>query len=142
MTRRWFICGLVLLPLVVSSSRARAYEDDTDNFRPDVLACEEAAAWLEACCPDFDPRVLRCVHTRIDDSSSCGYNKWTVSEDPAITTAESACILERSCDQLVDSGVCTRARRAEPERSYYRTTEHGGIQVDRETSSKGAPVCP
>ncbi len=142
MTRRWIACGLVLLPLAVSTTRARADEDDSDNFRPDVFACEEAVSRLDECCPDFEPKLLRCVHSKKSGSSSCGYNSWSMGEEPTITIAESECIFAMSCEALIATKVCERAARARPNRGYSSTTEHGMYPGASESEQKQGPVCP
>lgn len=92
------------------------------GMREDELLCEEAAARLVDCCPDFDPSALECVY-----SSGCGSTQY-----PAIPVAESECILERSCSELAARGICARAQNAKPEVQ----DEDGGVTEPHEE------VCP
>ena len=66
---------------------------DDDNFRADVIECEDALSRLERCCPSFDSAPVLCNYY-YDKSSGCSTTT-TDSTEPAITTAESSCIRER-----------------------------------------------
>lgn len=132
----------MLLPLAVSTVPAQADEDDSDNFRPDVFACEEAVSRLDECCPRFEPELLRCVHAKKSGSSSCGYTSWSMGEEPTISIAESECIFAMSCEALIATKVCERAARAKPNRSYSSTEEHGRFPGPGDSQAKQGPVCP
>jgi hypothetical protein len=93
------------------------------NFREDELTCEEAAAHLENCCPDFDATLLRC-----DYNAGCGS-----TEHPSIPIEEATCIRERSCARLIAARVCERAMKAAP----IVEDAEGGT-----TPSARIPVCP
>jgi hypothetical protein len=69
------------------------------GLRQDELDCEEAASYLESCCPDFTP-TFACTYT-----SGCSENT-----APALSISDSQCILAESCDQIVSSGLCTRVQ--------------------------------
>jgi hypothetical protein len=63
---------------------------------------------------------------------SCTYtNEGCQTSYPAISIAESQCIENASCDDLVKSGVCARASEALPQPS----TSDGGMTQDE-------AVCP
>lgn len=93
------------------------YEQDDNNFRADVIECEDALARLQRCCPDFDAKPVLCnfFHSQ---SSGCGTST-TSNVKPAYSTAESACIREMSCDELVDQKVYERGQKA---RAYTKKT--------------------
>jgi len=82
-------------------------EEDDNQFREDVIWCEEAVARLERCCPGFDAMKVEC---RFYYSYNEGCQTATTTRiDPAFTKDESRCIHDTSCDALVAGGVCTRA---------------------------------
>ncbi|UQA60765.1 hypothetical protein [Polyangium aurulentum] len=96
-----------------------------EGLREDELLCEETAARLADCCPDFDPSVLECSYV-----SGCGTTTF-----PAITIAESACIDDLSCSQLIGRGVCARAAKA------TQPTEHTD-EDGTTTTEQRVEVCP
>lgn len=73
------------------------------------LKCEQAAAHLAECCPDFVFRRDSCIQeggcTREEDSM-------------LVASEESDCLRAESCDELVARGVCERleTRQAEWQR--------------------------
>lgn len=125
-------------------------EHDDNNFRGDVIECEDALDRLERCCPGFDAKVVECnfYHSK---TTGCG----TVSTDdvqPALSRDESACIRDTSCDSLVATKVCARAQEA---RAYSKNTStplppsgsgsvYGSSPTPSATSSghRFTPVCP
>ena len=74
------------------------------RLREDELECEQAAAVLDECCPNFSPQGLNCSY-----STGCGSTTY-----PTLSIGESQCIQEMSCETLVAKGVCDRAAIAEP----------------------------
>lgn len=143
---------LVVCTLIACSFDARAGDDhDDNNFRPDVIECEDALSRLEHCCPDFDAKPVLCNFS-YDKTTGCGTTS-TESVKPAFNTSESACIRDMSCDDLVTRKVCARAQLA---RAYTKTTT---TNANSSSSSSGysysqqsprpnvvteshAPVCP
>jgi len=97
-------------------------------------------AWLEQCCPSFNEKSLRCIHDRHTTGSSCGVYTHS-SEDPALSLDESACILERGCEALVDTSVCQRAAAARGATSTS-SSEHGTSFGGGKHTPKTGPVCP
>ena len=92
--------------------------EDTDNFRPDVVDCEDALAKLSTCCPGFDTTKVACryyywsdVHQDSCSGQETGSIRFT---EPALEEPDSQCILHSSCSDLVSHGVCQRAQAAEP----------------------------
>ncbi len=83
------------------------------GLRDDELYCEQAANELAGCCAGFDPTNLSCTY----GSSGCQ------TSYPALTVAESDCILAESCASLVSTRVCARAMEALP----IQTTGDGGL---------------
>jgi hypothetical protein len=67
------------------------------GLREDELECEEAVAHLQDCCPGFADATLQCVH-----SDYCTHT------EPALFIDESTCILARSCDEVIQSGICQK----------------------------------
>jgi hypothetical protein len=116
-------------------------EEDNNNFRADVIECEDALARLEKCCPSFDASLVRCQY---DYSKNTGCGSTSIdSVKPALTTAESSCIRKASCEEMVKTGICDRAQDA---RTYEtHSTTSGGVLDDspRTTQSNQThlPVC-
>ena len=140
MLRKLFVCVAGAL-LVLSVRNARASSDvDDDNWRPDVLRCEEAVAKLVACCPRFATDAVTCTHEKVVSTSGC--DEWTTTTrvTPALDEAESACVIAASCTVLVDSGVCARAATAQ---AYVDVSQSS---IDSPAAayppSTHAPVCP
>jgi hypothetical protein len=71
-----------------------------NDFREDVLECEQAVAHLIECCPNFVHASVQCVH-----DEGCG-----TRTDPALSLNESHCIENRSCEDVRDSGLCMRTQ--------------------------------
>ena len=154
MARR--LCAGVAATVVVCSLFACTYggsgddQHDGNNFREDVIECEDALARLERCCPDFDAKPVLCNFS-FDKSTGCG-STVASSVQPAFNTSESSCIRDTSCDDLVTKKVCERAQLA---RAYSTTTT---TSTSSSSSSSGyyassspsptvekithAPVCP
>jgi hypothetical protein len=84
-----------LLTLVIGGGLPAA-----QAFREDEFVCEEAVAYLEECCPDLDAGEVQCVYN--PGCSSTTY--------PSISTSESECIRDKSCDALRAEGVCEKVR--------------------------------
>jgi hypothetical protein len=137
-TSRRFAVGVVAA-LVVStllSRRASASDDDEhddNNFRPDVIECEDALSRLQSCCPGFDATPVLC-NFLFDRSSGCG-STTTNSVEPAFTRKESACIRDTSCDALVVGKVCERAQAA---RAYSKNTTVSTSSSSSSSGSSGA----
>jgi hypothetical protein len=69
----------------------------TQCLRQDEVECEEAVAYLIECCPGFDHGVVRCEY-----QTTCGVTY------PDLTTRESQCILDASCEELRQHDLCNR----------------------------------
>lgn len=123
-TRTTLVALALSLGLSVRIASA-AVEEDDDNFRTDVFACEDAVAHLASCCPEFRPGAVRCVYSRHTTSGCDTYT--TFREDPAIPLDQAECVLALDCGMLRERGVCERARRLVPERSWARH-EMGSVE--------------
>ncbi len=132
---------LVAATVLVATRPAWAdMDDDTDQFHPDVFACEDALAKLEACCLGFVADRLRCVRLSVKDTS-CGYGRYW-REEPVLSPSDAACIDARSCEALVADRVCARALAATSRRESG-AWEHGSAFADQpQTSAPRSPVCP
>lgn len=106
------------------------YEQDDNNFREDVIECEDALARLQRCCPDFDAKPVLCKFF-YSKSSGCG-STTTNNVEPAFSTSESACIREMSCDELVAKKVCERGQKA---RAYTKKTTSSSSSSTSASSS-------
>ena len=116
-------------------------EHDNNNFREDVIECEDALARLEKCCPSFDATVVRC---QFDYSKNTGCGSTSIdSVQPAFNKDESQCIRETSCDDLVKKGVCDRAQDARTYEQHSTTTDGVGTaqSTTSGTNQTHLPVC-
>jgi hypothetical protein len=104
----------------------RVGDDPSDYSRRDdltepTIACEEAYARLDACCPD-----LRIGRFTQKDVAPCLDHEWKITTKASkdgctsrdsvdkgdaepLALAESHCILAMSCEELVARDVCSRA---------------------------------
>lgn len=99
---------IALLMLVLFlPRRGSADSKDGNNFRESVIQCEEALSYLEDCCPGFDATQVAC-HYFYSDSTDCSGHRSVEHDEPDLSEDESACILDRSCNDLVTQGVCQR----------------------------------
>lgn len=128
-------------------------EHDDNNFRADVIECEDALERLERCCPGFDSAPVLCnfFHSK---STGCGSVN-TDNVKPALSQDESQCIRDTSCDSLVATKVCERAQLARAYESHQQTSissSSSGAQQwnpppspttpTTTTPSPSRPVCP
>lgn len=129
--------------------------DRREDMTTEIIACEEAYARLESCCPGFAIPTAEtgdgvCVDRDFRKKSphgcDSGYTLRTFEQRPAIGRSESACVREASCQVLRDSGVCTRARTAKAriEGSSY-TSDPYHLRGESSSGSFGQnhpPICP
>jgi hypothetical protein len=80
--------ALPLLLLVFFVVRPAYASDDDDNFRPDVLLCEDAVGKLAECCPDFAAKSVDCTYKIETRDSGCDFLTTTTIE-PGLSEAES-----------------------------------------------------
>ena len=116
--------------LLLSVRDARASRDiDDDDWRPDVLHCEEAVTKLVACCPRFAASAMTCTYEKIEDIAGCDF-KTTTTVMPALDELESGCVLlaELHC------GSSTPASAPGP----WRRTRTSPSRVMRSTRPEGA----
>ena len=124
----FFALGIVAF-LACKSDETKNDEEDDNQFREDVIQCEEAIARLQQCCPGFDGSRVLCNYYYSLDKSSCGPTT-TDTVHPALNLGESRCVLDTTCEDLVGREVCKRAQEA---RTY---TTH---RVEESSSSSGEP---
>ncbi len=130
-----------VVALILACSNGKDEQDD-DQFREDVIVCEEAVARLEHCCPGFDVRSIECRY-RYAHREGCGTTT-TERTEPAFTKAESACVRAASCEDLVAKGACTRASDAGAARTTVTVTTNDGGTPNTTTTTppERAAVCP
>lgn len=116
---------------------------DHDNFREDVIFCEDALSYLTTCCPDFNPHVVMCQYHYDYTPGGCERGATTDTGSPALSLEESRCILGRSCDAIRAGGVCERAQKATPYDSHTGGSSGSGTYGSGTSSTNGshAPVC-
>ena len=83
--------------------------NDTNNFRPDVVYCEEALSYLASCCPKFDAGAVSCQYAYYSGATCFDKDGSPSGLAPTFSQSESQCILDESCKALVSTGVCARA---------------------------------
>lgn len=113
-------------------------EEDDNQFREDVIQCEEAIARLERCCPDFDASRVLCNYYYSYDTG-CG-STTEQSVHPALDLSESRCVRDTSCQDLVARGVCGRAEQARAYSTRRVADSDGGLSTSEKDSHP--PVCP
>ena len=87
MSRSIVVVLLVALVLGVSCN----------GFHEDELACEQAVAHLDTCCPEV-ARTIRCEF--VQGSGGCDGAAYVPSTYPDLDTYESKCLRKKSCDEL------------------------------------------
>src|SRR5262245_60001452 len=88
--------AVVVTVAVVACFKDPNKDEDDNQFRDDVLRCEDALSRLVKCCPGFDGSRVECNHLYRQESG-CG-STTTTHVDPALTIDESRCIADTSCD--------------------------------------------
>jgi hypothetical protein len=122
---------------VLACSRP-GHDEDDNQFREDVIWCEEALARLATCCPGFDATRVECNYYFEQDEGCTATT--TRQIEPALTTGESRCVRDTDCAVLVSSGVCARAQVAV---SPKRSSEAPAIGAPAlEETRRGPTVCP
>jgi hypothetical protein len=134
------VSGVVVLLLFACDGS----KHDHDNFREDVIMCEDAVAYLSSCCPGFNADAITCYYAYDYSPGNCSTYATVDTVDPALSIDESRCILARTCDTLRGDGVCDRAQTATPYASHTggNCEDCGGDLPTGDTSSSHAAVCP
>jgi hypothetical protein len=83
------------------------------GIREDELACEEAVAHLQDCCPGFYASSVDCTY----EPGGCGVSPLY----PEISTNQGWCIRSESCAELESTGVCARAIAMPPATTWSDT---------------------
>jgi hypothetical protein len=71
------------------------------GIREDEFDCEDAAAHLTLCCPDFMASGISCQYVAPVGCNDASY--------PQLDVGTSKCILGTSCDSLRANGTCAAA---------------------------------
>jgi hypothetical protein len=71
--RRWlpYLVGLFFVG-GLACSRDHTEETDDENFREEVIVCEEALAHIESCCPEIMPDTDACHYHHYKYDTVCG----------------------------------------------------------------------
>jgi hypothetical protein len=86
---------VAIAPLLMGSS----------DLREDEFECEQAVSHLQGCCPaSFDPTKVACEY-----ESGCGSTTY-----PSLGIDDSKCIEQKSCDQILASGLCGTVEDLQP----------------------------
>jgi hypothetical protein len=112
-------------------------DPNTNEFREDVLWCEDAVARLASCCPQPGLGNIKCYYY----SSGCD-SPSQVSLSPALSISESRCIRDLDCAALRDRGVCARAVPVEGFSSSTTTSTGGTTASTSSQDPPRGPVCP
>jgi hypothetical protein len=97
----------LLTPLLMGSS----------DLREDQFECEQAVSHMKSCCPaTFDPTKVSCEY-----QDGCGGG----STYPSLGVDDSKCIEEKSCDQILESNLCSTVEGL----GTYVDDPDGGSQV-------------
>jgi hypothetical protein len=91
----------------------------TQCMREDEVECEEAVASLADCCQGFDITKVDCHYT-----SGCG------ESFPDLTPADSECILDKSCSEILAQDICKKVQdRAAAARPYSSNDAALAVEV-------------
>jgi hypothetical protein len=82
------------------------YKTDDDEFRSDVIDCEEATAHIQECCPSVQS-LPDCHFAELECGTILGTWSDLGNEDHPISPSQSAAINAQSCSDLVAIGTCT-----------------------------------
>lgn len=95
-------------------------ESDDDNFREDVLYCENAVAYVESCCPGVTPPNDACLYHHYSRETSCGCSSEGSYDDrrTVLGTEASKSILSSTCEQLAYDGGCASRAAQLAENNY------------------------
>jgi hypothetical protein len=114
------IVALLFALSIETASGAAGDYDRRDDLTEAVISCEEAYTRLESCCPgygasaDGDHGTSPCLdhewRKTYEGCYSGGSSVDTGNIEP-LALRESRCIREMSCEDLVATGVCDRAKR-------------------------------
>lgn len=108
--QRGFLLSIVIAgSCLLRGSTARGGTDtDDDNFREDVIECEQAASHLRECCPNATsaPDCHYYTKTTSEDCGCSGTYVSSISYDRPISIDESKSIQNSSCDELATNGTC------------------------------------
>ncbi len=111
-SRRWSARRPVLLAVILGALSA------TQCLRQDEVECEEAVARLSECCPRFDAKAISCRYQEGGCMARTLY--------PTLTPAESECILEKSCAELLSQKTCAAiARKSAVDVATYQGKDAG-----------------
>jgi hypothetical protein len=94
---------------VVGGIACTATRDD-NNFREDVLYCEDAVAQTKACCPDVVVPPRACTFHQYVDVEDCGCETGEDRDEehtwPVIDVATSRSIIDKGCAELAANDGC------------------------------------
>ena len=105
---------LFLSTLVLLLTRGVASADDVDddeNFREDVIRCEDAVARIAVCCPNVSAPKQACVHHLFRETTDCGCGDSVTREEhiwPVLGLARSKAIAGESCASEAGPFAVTR----------------------------------
>src|SRR5688572_3010872 len=88
-------------------------ETDDNNFREDVILCEDAISWLTSCCGGTDLSKARCDYFYSYNENACGPDTEN-SKNPALNREESLCVRDKTCDEIRAKKICERTAAAFP----------------------------
>jgi hypothetical protein len=143
MIRGGMCFALSVAAMIACLGNTDGKDEDDNQFRTDVLWCEEALARLSECCPGFDAARVECNYYYSHDPG-CG-KPTTQQIEPAFTMGESECIRNTGCDVLISSNVCRRAQEAKSPNLTSQATSGGITSSSGVTSTgttRGPQVCP
>lgn len=84
---------------------------DSENFRSDVIHCEDALSHAIACCPGLTPPETACVYEHESGSGDCGCTRsgqdyYEHTRTPAVGLTRSYAIASATCEDLALNDGC------------------------------------
>ena len=135
---RAMLVGLLLTSgFAVRANADTEEEEDDNNFREDVILCEEAVAHVTACCGyEVQGDACRYYHYSFTDDCGCSGTSSTgtrrIDVRPVLTTARSRELVEMECRALTAMGS---------DGSTMCAQLHAELQADNDESSSSEKRC-
>jgi len=123
---RTILVGVLLTSgYAVRASASLDEDEDDNNFREDVILCEEAVAHVTACC-GYEVQADACHYYHYFSTNDCGCNAGSpgqlrIDVRPVLSTARSEELAEIECDALRAPG---------PDGTTMCSQLHADLQID------------
>jgi hypothetical protein len=129
---RGFVVGIVLSFGLVWQVQASDDVDERDenNFREDVILCEEAIGRISQCCPSMSPPSNSCEFLHYEKKDYCGGCDSTLRfsahdyRTPVLSIRESKGLIDATCSSVECPKVADMLARKHTDAGSYNGTCH------------------